>query len=1101
MTAADGGPVPLPHTAGRVALQPLDFLRVHGRLFGLTDPVNQLIARPPRQDALGYTHTTYSQVHRGVPVFSGVLKVHQDAAGRVVGTNGDFYPISAKLDLVPSLEADAALAVATATVESAKPRMERRELVIVDPGWYGDPPTGEQLAYYIVLSDLPAAIHEAFFVDAHDGKILDQWTLIHDARNREIYDGERTSDLPGVLARAEGGDPVKSPEDVNRAYDYYGDTYDYYFRAFGRDSVDDEGLTLVATINSLAPGCPNAFWSSSRRQMVFCTGTVTDDVVAHELTHGVTDFTADLIYQNQAGQLNESYSDVFGELVDLFNGDGAFVDSPAPGAPELWPVHPTGPGVDQPNTLRTGCSPDPTHPDGVRWLVAEDATAFGGAIRDMWDPPCEGDPDRANSPLQTCNPADNGGVHSGSGIPNHAFAILTDGKTFNGHTVNALGPIKAGAVWFRALTTYLTPASDFRDAYDALNQSAFELIGTFPIDPRTGSASDSMFTAEDAAEVDKALLAVEMDTPGRCGQTVPILDPDPAPLCAQRTILFTDEFEHGPGGWTVSNSLPLTPFDWVQTTTPLPFSRPGVAWFCDDPDLGDCDEQDESGVHSLFSPPIQLPRGSGFPLLTFTHYIATETGWDGGSLSLRVNGGARWRTVPGSAFQFNSYNAIIRPPFYGNTNPLRNQEGWTGIGGRWGTSLVDLSRLVSPGDTVEFRFDFGKDGCTGRVGWYIDDVEVSVCPDCNRNQRGDHQDFYFTHASGPLHTIGTGFAQTYTIPSPPIAEGDVTLIFAAGADLNTSQEYIDMSINGRELGRLYDATGRDCPILPDLEALVIPARVFNEAVDGGDALIRMDASREMDPARCGGGTFIKVFIEYEARAADVDANGIPDECENCRRGDAAVPAANVQARNRYLAFQPGNSERLTALRVTFTDLPSRFEKLEGDTMWVDRPTRPQGSTSPSTAVPQARLTCDQVFRDWGQDGVIEVLGEEIVPGATYTIEALDVACVQPLDPDRSDRSLSPGVNPFSPGLAVSTVTRWGDIVGPTAEDGPDGNVDFLDISAVVDRFRNLPGALPTAFVDLYPEIPDEQIDFVDVSMVVGAFGGADYPYPGPRGCP
>ena len=80
-------------------------------------------------------------------------------------------------------------------------------------------------------------------------------------------------------------------------------------------------------------------------------------------------------------------------------------------------------------------------------------------------------------------------VHSGSGVPNHAFAMLTDGKTFNGITVAGIGPIKAGAVWYRALTVYLTPASDFQDAYLAINQAAADLIGTTPLDPRTGAAS------------------------------------------------------------------------------------------------------------------------------------------------------------------------------------------------------------------------------------------------------------------------------------------------------------------------------------------------------------------------------------------------------------------------------------------------------------------------------------------------------------------------------------------------------------------------------------------------------------------------------------
>ena len=120
------------------------------------------------------------------------------------------------------------------------------------------------------------------------------------------------------------------------------------------------------------------------------------------------------------------YSDIFGELVDLFNGNVAF---PGPPGGTPWPTDPdyVSPGLDTPNNLRTDCSFSPEHEDGVRWLSGEDAVAFGGAIRDMWEPTCMGDPDRAYHPYQTCSPFDNGGVHSGSAIPNHAFAILTDG--------------------------------------------------------------------------------------------------------------------------------------------------------------------------------------------------------------------------------------------------------------------------------------------------------------------------------------------------------------------------------------------------------------------------------------------------------------------------------------------------------------------------------------------------------------------------------------------------------------------------------------------------------------------------------------------------
>ncbi|MGD2107984.1 MAG: M4 family metallopeptidase [Phycisphaerae bacterium] len=856
VTAADGGAIPVPLPKGKARPEPADFFKAHGHLFGITDAATQLALDKTRTDTLGQTHTTYRQVHKGVPVFAGVVKVHQDAAGRVRAANGDFFPIPDKLDTKPTIDREAAKQKAIAAFTGNDPVLEHQDVTIVDPGWYGDRPQGARLAYLVHLADASSAVVEAFFVDAHTGRLLDRWSLVHTIKNRLIFDGNETSNLPGTLRRSEGGLPVADFE-INAAYDWAGDTYDYYSRAFGRDSIDDNSLPLAATVHSAAISCPNAQWRGGIGLAIFCTGTVTDDILAHEFTHGITGSTARLVYQNQPGQLNEAYSDIFGELVDLFNGDAGYAGAPG-GTP--WPAHPTGPGVDTPNNLRSdacmggvslevntppaiagnyvaapaffgpplsetgvtggvvranpvrACSggltnaleinghvaliergdcnftykvklaqqagaiaviifdnapvgyppslggEDPTitipsigitHADGelieanlltaivnvtlaanvdtgeVRWLVGEDSTpeGFGGAIRDMWNPVCAGDPDRANSPFQTCNEFDNGGVHSGSGIPNHAFAIMTDGKTFNGYAVDGIGPIKAAAVWYRALTTYLTAASDFEAAYAALNQAATDLIGTFPLDPRTGLPTTEEFTAADAAEVDKALRAVEMNTVGACGEPS-VVDDTPPELCDGRQLIYADNFEHGANGWSVDNTNPPTPYDWVQTQD-LPYERPGTAWYAEDRSVGDCDAQDESAVHYLASPPIVMPLNLFEPKAVFTHSVFTESGYDGGNLWISVGGGPL-EHVPGSAFTYNAYNTTLIPAPQ-NTNPLAATEGYSGVGDEWGTSVVDLSGYVTGGETVYFRFAFGKDGCAGYDGWYVDEFMVFSC--------------------------------------------------------------------------------------------------------------------------------------------------------------------------------------------------------------------------------------------------------------------------------------------------------------------------------------------------------------------------------------
>ena len=1082
VTAANGGTIRVVSPRGKTRIEPMDFLRQYGRRFGVTQPDRQLVLVRRWTDAFGHEHSEYQQVHEDVPVFSGVLKVHQNARGEVTAANGDFYPIKRKIDVTPTLTVEDAVASATARIHRGQPVLEQAKLVLVDPGWYGDPPAGVHLAYHLVLTDLPAGVREAFFVDAHTGEVLDQWTLLHTARYREIYTGASTGDLPGTLIRSEGEDPVEQLDEVNRAYDYYGDTYDYFFRAFGRDSLDDEGLTLIATVESRAIGCPNAFWSSALLQAAFCKLTVVDDIVAHELTHGVMFFTAQLVYQNQPGQLNESFSDVFGELVDLFNGDAAFAGEPVGPA---WPPHETGPGIDTPNFLRTACSPNGQgYPDGVRWLVGEDATAFGGAVRDMWDPTCKGHPDRANSPLQTCNPFDSGGVHSGSGVPNHAFAILTDGATFNGYTITGIGPIKAAAVWYRALTTYLNPASDFQDAYLAFNQSASDLVGTFPNDPRTGKPSADEFSADDAQQVDLALMAVEMNTPGLCGQAVNVLNSAPAPPCVARAPIYADDFESGIDGWTLSNTAPPTPYDWILTTEPLPFDRPGVAWFCADPDLGDCQDQDESGVHSLLSPTLLLPLDADFPAASWTHLVVTEMGWDGGHVRIRVNGGP-WQLIPGTAFTFNPYNSIIRSPIYGNTNPLAGQEGWTGIGGRWGTSQVDLSGFASGGDTIQLRFDFGKDGCTGITGWFVDDFEVYDCPDCNLNGVPDAREFIFTGASGPLGNIGVDSPQSFLLTSPPRAAGDVTLSLSAIADLGLSDETIEVDINGTSVGTVFAVGAQDCPLTPNAGSLVVSADDFNEAVNQGDVVIGLTAAEMVNPRLCLGGSFVKVFIEYQAEALDQDDNGLLDVCENCAVPVAPQSDPSAVLHSRYLALVPSGAEgRLTALRVTLTDLPSALEDIEGQQRWVGLPFEFLDRTIPPTPATAAPLSCEPVFLDWASVNLVYVFGAEIVPEGTYHVQSVDLAC-----------HAAAAEQDFSAALTIPT-GRWGDVSGPDRQ--PDGAVNFTDIGGVVDRFKQITDAPATVLADLYPALPDQKINFSDIGRCVEAF--KEVPYQ-PRGLP
>ena len=503
------GPLPMPEGMSPNPQDPRQPLRIFGALFGITDPDRQLVLVKTEVDNLGLIHHTFQQVHNAIEVFTGVIKVHCDRDGWPLSINGDFYPLRDDLGIEIGIDSDELGLLVGLVLEIDEPKIDLEELLVCDTEWWGDRPSGVRLAHHVIARGADS-LPEHILIDASNGQLLDRWPAFYEVINRQVHDANFTGNLPGPLSRSEGQSPT-GITDVDGIYDYAGDFHRILNEGLGRDSIDGNGGVLRGTARWDGGICPNAIYNPSTNATAYCQGLATDDIIGHEFGHGLTSWTADLIYQNQSGQLNESYSDVFGELVDLWNGNCQAAGTPGSG----WPVHPSGSGGDSPNTARTSCS---GNGGSVRWLMGEDSSL--GAIRDMWSPDCMGDPPSALHPLylaNACDPSyDGGGVHIGSGVPNHAFAMVTDGKSYNGYTVTGIGAIKSAAVWFRALTVYMTPATEFNQAYTALTQAAADLVGTTPNDPRTGAPSGSMFTAADATQIDNALQAVEMNAAGIC---------------------------------------------------------------------------------------------------------------------------------------------------------------------------------------------------------------------------------------------------------------------------------------------------------------------------------------------------------------------------------------------------------------------------------------------------------------------------------------------------------------------------------------------------------------------------------------------------------
>lgn len=252
------------------------------------------------------------------------------------------------------------------------------------------------------------------------------------AKMRKVYSCHNLSLLPGIRMRREGHAPSRDTQ-TNQAYDGAGATWDLYHDVFGRNSIDDKGLPLISSVH-YRRRYDNAFWNG--QQMVYGDGdgqffnpfTGIVDVIGHELTHGVTQYTANLDYQDQPGALNESISDCFGSMVKQFllKQDVAQAD---------WLI---GQGIftNKVNGVALRSMKDP-------------GTAYD-------DPVLGKDPQPATMADYVNTQDDNGGVHLNSGIPNRAFYLAA--QAIGGYSWEVTGKI-----WYTALTTLAHSSTNFAD--------------------------------------------------------------------------------------------------------------------------------------------------------------------------------------------------------------------------------------------------------------------------------------------------------------------------------------------------------------------------------------------------------------------------------------------------------------------------------------------------------------------------------------------------------------------------------------------------------------------------------------------------------------
>ncbi|MGH9336658.1 MAG: M4 family metallopeptidase, partial [Vicinamibacteria bacterium] len=445
------------------------------------------IARTQRDGQIeGRVHERMNQLHDGVRVFGGQI-VWQKEGGQVLSVTGNLFD-GIDVESRPTLTADEAASRALGAALPGARAAGRTELLIL--------PLAERfvLAYYLHVRFRTGL--EAVFVDARTGEIVLRY---NDLRTQSVVGlgtgtwsdpkkmsveaaagtnravdalrpyGIRTYDVNfdfeswfNYLAEADEFLATDSDNDwrdgaVVDAHAYSGYTYDYYFKRHGRNGLDDAGRVAINYVHFLpvSEEYNNAFFDPVDTSMNYGDGdgetfnffSASLDVVAHELTHGVTEFSSGLIYMNESGALNEAFSDIMGVGAE-------------------WYFEAPGEGRRR-----------------ADWVVGEDLFYdFGPFIRSLSNPGATGDPDHYSVRCRCPEDFDNGGVHINSGIINQAFYLMVQGgrNRTSGIAVQGLGASQMDhveSIFYRAFTFYLVPSSAFRDAREATLRAARELYG------------------------------------------------------------------------------------------------------------------------------------------------------------------------------------------------------------------------------------------------------------------------------------------------------------------------------------------------------------------------------------------------------------------------------------------------------------------------------------------------------------------------------------------------------------------------------------------------------------------------------------------------
>lgn len=446
-------------------------------------------------DQFGFTHVRYSVIKNNVRVEEMTVVAHY-REGRLYSVNGELYQLPAGRESFVISE-KVALSAALKKVNAVKYKWENEEETAHMRQVFNDPdftyaPTGEKVLMlrngrtisawkFNIYAEEP--LYRAnIFVDATNGRVIEEQNLIctvntpgtavtkysgtqtivcNQNTNTNVYTLQETTRGLGVETYnlfnttnyvnnnfTNTASSWTLPANDQGALDaHWGaeKTWDYYMNIHNRNSINNNGYKLVSYVH-YSTNYVNAFWDGTR--MTYGDGNggsykifTALDVCGHEITHGLTSNTGNLAYSNESGALNESFSDIFGTCIENF-----------------------------------------ARPSNWNWKIGEDVTNGGGGLRTMANPNQFGDPDTYGGTNWYVGTADNGGVHTNSGVGNFWFYLLTMGGAGTNdiaqtYSVSGLGFNSASRIAFRALTVYFTPTTNYATARSLCIQSAKDLFG------------------------------------------------------------------------------------------------------------------------------------------------------------------------------------------------------------------------------------------------------------------------------------------------------------------------------------------------------------------------------------------------------------------------------------------------------------------------------------------------------------------------------------------------------------------------------------------------------------------------------------------------